>query len=211
MSEQLIDRELLDSVGDNWMICTDNDGVSYGGFAWQPVGQWTECPIWSDKTKADCVSGGLFGQGPGGYGYAKEGARFKFCETGPERISVGGDKIKVRRAKILYTDQAAYDALVYICRGRFQGSLYIGADCKLDALTSVGGYLDIGADCKLDALTSVGGDLDIRADCKLDALTSVGGDLYIGADCKLDALTSVGGSLYIGADCKLDAPNLKRG
>ena len=97
------------------------------------------------------------------------------------------------------------------------GYLYLYDNAKLDApvLTSVGGYLSLYADCKLDApvLTSVGGNLSLNDNAKLDApvLTSVGGYLYLNAGSKLDApvLTSVGGNLSINADAKLDAPNAK--
>ena len=63
-----IDPDALTALGDNWMVRTDNDGEGYRGFRWAPVGEWTECPKWSDKTTDDCESGGLFGQG--GYGGA---------------------------------------------------------------------------------------------------------------------------------------------
>ena len=125
-----IDTDALAALGDNWMIRTDNDGGGYRGFRWAPVGEWTECPRWSDETTADCESGGLFGQGPGGYGYAQAGARFVFCETGPERMAVEGNKVKVRRARILYVGADAFDALFFVTGGIFPGSLNL-RDCTL--------------------------------------------------------------------------------
>ena len=149
----MIDTVMLDKLGDNWMVCTDNDGVSYNGFRWKPIGEWTECPRWSAETKADCESGGLFGQGPGGYGFSKAGDRFKFCETGPERIVVGDDKVKVRTAKILYTGQSAFLALNYKCPS-FGGSFDLRG-CDLKGITlpqSVGGWLDLSG-CDLKGIT----------------------------------------------------------
>ena len=163
----MIDRAYLDSIGDNWMVRTDNDGEGYGGFKWKPAGQWTTCPKWSDETKANCESGGLFGQGPGGYGYAQSGTRFLFCETSGPSISVD-DKIKVREAVIVYVGSEAYEAMVYKCGGVWPGSLDTrGGDTSgLTALTSIGGWLDTG-----------GGDTS-----GLTALTSIGGWLYTGGN-----------------------------
>lgn len=120
-----IDTDALAALGDNWMVRTDNDGEGYRGFRWAPVGEWTECPKWSEKTRADCESGGLFGQGPGGYGHAQPGTRFVFCETGPERMAVEGNKVKVRRARILYVGADAIAALRHVCGDNFAGSLYL--------------------------------------------------------------------------------------
>lgn len=33
----------------NWMIRTDEDGISYGGFRWNPVGEWTHPVIFSES------------------------------------------------------------------------------------------------------------------------------------------------------------------
>lgn len=138
-----IDTDLLDALGDNWMVRTDNDGVGYGGFQWSPVGEWTMCPRWSERTVADCESGGLFGQGPGGYGHAQAGTRMVFCETGPERMSLG-DKVKVRSACIIYTGADAMEALRYACRDGFPGSLYLSRCTMPEGLTlpkTVGGTI----------------------------------------------------------------------
>ena len=182
-----IDTDALAALGDNWMIRTDNDGGGYRGFRWAPVGEWTECPRWSDETTADCESGGLFGQGPGGYGYAQAGARFVFCETGPERMAVEGNKVKVRRARILYVGADAFDALFFVTGGIFPGSLDLRG-CTLPkglALPqTVGDWLDL-SDCTLPeglALPqTVGGWLNLR-DCTLpDGLAlpqTVGGRIY---------------------------------
>ena len=141
-----IDTDALTALGDNWMIRTDNDGEGYGGFRWAPIGEWTECPIWSSATKADCGSGGLFGQGPGGYGHAQSGTRFVFCETGPERVIIDGDKVKVRRARILYVGADAFDALIFVTGGIFPGWLDLSGCTLPEGLAlpqTVGGWLDL--------------------------------------------------------------------
>ena len=146
-----IDKAALDRLGKNWMVRTDNDGLSHDGFRWAPIGEWTECPRWNENTKADCTSGGLFGQGPGGLGYAQPGSRFVFCETKGKRISVKGDKIKVAAAKILYIGIDAFDALNHVCQHSWSGSLDLSG-CDLKGVTlpqSVSGWLDLrGCDLK---------------------------------------------------------------
>ena len=129
-----IDKSLLLSLGDNWMVRTDNDGVSHDGFQWAPIGEWTKCPRWGATTIADCTSGGLFGQGPGGFGHCHRGSRFVFCETAGNRLVVENEKIKVRVARILYVGQDAIDALNFVCHGNFPGSLYLSG-CDLKGIT----------------------------------------------------------------------------
>ena len=133
-----IDKALLDALGYNWMVRVDKDGRGYGGFQWAPVGEWTECPRWSVDTVADYESGGLFGHGPGGgdfrgdgsdfmtggFGVLFAGARFVFCETGPERMVVDPRQVKVRRARILYVGEDAMAALNYVGGGWFPGQFF---------------------------------------------------------------------------------------
>ena len=182
-----IDTDALTALGDNWMVRTDNDGAGYGGFRWAPVGEWTECPRWSEKTRADCESGGLFGQGPGGYGHAQPGTRFVFCETGPERMAVEGNKVKVRRARILYVGADAFDALSFVAGGSFPGALDLRGCTLPEGLAlpqTVGGSLDL-SDCTLPE--------------GLALPQTVGGSLYL-SDCTLPeglALPqTVGGRIY---------------
>ena len=146
----MIDTAYLDSIGDNWMIRMDVDGAGSGGFIWQPLGEWTECPIWSDSTGADCMSGGLFGQGPGGVGDIKPGNRIVFCETGPERISFGG-KVKVRRARIIHVGADAIAALRHVTADNFRGGLDLSGCTLPEGLTlpqTVGGGLYLSG-CKM--------------------------------------------------------------
>jgi len=115
-------KKLIDALGDNWMVRTSNQGKAYGGFQWQRKGEETTAPDWNDS--ATC-GGGLHGQGPGGYGYHHCGDTFEFCETRGKRLCIEGNKIKVQHATILWTGQAAYDALAYACGGNFPGNLRI--------------------------------------------------------------------------------------
>ena len=219
-------RRLLKSG--NWMLRMDDDGVAYGGFRWSPLGEWTETD-WSEK--ATCNSGGLFGQNAKAAGYCKAGTRLVLCETEGNQVVVEGNKIKVKRARIIAINEdipteffavknVSLDLRKYT-GGRLTltsvgGYLHVRPNASLDApaLTSVGGYLDVSENASLDApaLTSVGGSLYVRPNASLDApaLTSVGGYLYVSENASLDApaLTSVGGSLYVSENASLDAPAL---
>lgn len=81
----------------NWMVRADDDGFSHGGFKWNGVGEWTEAPDW---TKEECCGGGLHGQDKDNGGFIC-GSRLVFCETHGKHIPIGGDKIKVKKARIL--------------------------------------------------------------------------------------------------------------
>ena len=135
-------ERMIDSIGDCWMARTSKNGIGYGGFKWEEPGVWTEAPDWDESPT--CKSG-LFGQGPGGFGFAKSGNRFEFCQTGIERVTVDNNKVKAKRARILWTGAEAFAALVYASKQNFPGSLYLrGCDLKGIALPqSVGGSLDI--------------------------------------------------------------------
>ena len=142
----MIDRAYLDSIGDNWMVRTDQDGKGHDGFQWAPIGEWTHCPKWSDATTNDCKSGGLFGQGPRGYGYAQAGTRFLFCETAGGKFVVKGNKVKVQSARILYAGADAMAALCHVTKGTFHGSLDLSGCTLPDGLAlpqTVGGSLDL--------------------------------------------------------------------
>jgi len=136
----------------NWMIRNSNDGVGYGGFKWEPVGEWTTCPKWTrDDT---CEGGGLFGQGPEGMGYMGTGTRFELCETDPIRVSLD-DKIKTPRAKIIAVNQEAFDVFMVLCNGKFAGQLIIpsGVEISAPALAKCGNvYVCEGASFTVPAL-----------------------------------------------------------
>ena len=89
-------KKLLESG--NWMLRFDNEGVSYAGFRWNGIGEWTEAKDW--KEKPECGNG-LHGQSPKGAGYCQPGSRMLLCETKGNQVPIGGDKIKVQYAKIL--------------------------------------------------------------------------------------------------------------
>jgi hypothetical protein len=123
-----------------WMLRMSNDGKSYNGFRWQPLGRWTEAPDWNPEP---ICGGGLHGQGPGGYGYAHSSTRLDLCQTRGPRIIVDGDKVKVQAARIIATDDDALRAALLLCDGAWPGSLYCrGYTGDLSALASVGGPLD---------------------------------------------------------------------
>jgi hypothetical protein len=89
-------KKLYDSG--NWMIRTDNEGISYNGFRWSAIGEWIEAPDWHERPECN---GGLFGQSSIAHGFCKAGSRIVLCETYGPQIIVDGEKVKVRRAKIV--------------------------------------------------------------------------------------------------------------
>lgn len=134
----MIDHELLKNLGDRWMLRHDDDGVSYGGYRCAPTGEWNICPKWNKNTKADCESGGFFGQGPQGAGYLKLGTRVCLCETRGPMFVVDADKVKWREFRILYTGQEALDALDYLTSGKWRGSIVVNAGFRLLLATVTG-------------------------------------------------------------------------
>jgi len=235
-----LDYILLDNLkrSGNWFVRTDTNEKSYGDFQVAPNGKWNKCPKWGEQTKADCTSGGFFGQAPDGWGYAHPGNRFTFCQTRGKRIIVAADKVKVPEFMVLYEDQEAYDALEYVCPD-FRGSLPIcarsGISLTLPALTEVTGYVwaEQGATLTLPALTEVTGYVRAEqgATLTLPALTRVG-DVWAeqGATLTLPALTEVtgyvrayqgatltlpalekAGDVWVNQGAKIDAPKLKPG
>jgi hypothetical protein len=146
--KHLIDETLTETLkrikaSGLWMLRLSKNGISYGGFTWAPVGEWTEAKDW-DPTP-NC-GGGLHGQGPEAHGYGHKGTRYELCETGPERVIVDCDKVKVRTARIIAVDVGALSALAYLCTdGLFPGALNLSEwDHPLPAsLQSIGGYLNV--------------------------------------------------------------------
>jgi hypothetical protein len=133
---QVTEEHIVDVIKKgNWMIRTDVDGKSYGGFKWNGVGKWTEAPDWNDEPV--CI-GGLFGQDASNYGYCKRGNRLLFCETDGHHVPLDGEKIKVRKAKILLVNMIPAGL-------KFKGSLYLKGCTLPDGFTigDVGGSLDL--------------------------------------------------------------------
>ena len=185
-----------------WMLRFDDDGIGHDGFRWSPVGEWTVCPKWTDE--ATCVGGGLFGQGPAEnqYGYCKPGKRLVLAiyDDGAPKI-VDQNKIAVRRAMIVATDEQAWSEIMRLCYGVWPGALDLeGYAHPLPGLTSIGGnaYLR-GYAHPLAGLTSIGGDAHLDGYAHpLPGLTSIGGNAYLrGYAHPLPGLTSIGGNAYL--------------
>ena len=203
MTELEIESAVASAIrSGRWMIRTDDDGVSHGGFRWNPVGEWTEPEVFS--AEATCDSGGLFGQARRASGFGTRMSRVVFCRTGGRRITVGGDKIKTDRAMILLVNDLSS------ARGlRFEASLYLAKCTGLTSLPeglSVEGYLNLEGCTGLTSLPeglSVGGCLNLYGCTGLTSLPgdlSVGGDLYMRGCTGLTSLPeglSVGGILYL--------------
>ena len=161
----------------NWMLRRSDGGESYGGFQWNPVGEWTEAPDW--RPTEECGHG-LHGNGSESIDcYWTEGEDLDFCEYDPEYIVNLGDKIKVKRARILMRNQLPEGL-------KFGGSLnleYIKSIKTLPKNLKIGGSLDLyGTAIKsLPDDLIVGGYLDIR-DTAIKTLPDglkVGGDIFI--------------------------------
>lgn len=193
-----IDTALIDALGDNWMVRTDWDGKSYKGFQWADIGEWTTCPKWSDETIADWESGGLFGQGPGGYGFAKEGNRLVFCETRGKRLpiyysTIHGD-IKVQSARILHVGTDAMAALCHATGGNFPGTIALSGELP-DPLVFpkyVGGAIDLSGTLPACLILPrrVGGNLYLSGVLPDDLVLPrhVGGDIDL-SDCRMGEYT----------------------
>ncbi len=86
----------------NWMVRTDNNGVSANpyanGFKWRKKGLWNEAPDWNETPSC---GGGLHGQSKDAGGFKTDGKRVVFCKTKGKKIIISDDKIKVQKAMIL--------------------------------------------------------------------------------------------------------------
>ena len=120
----------------NWMLRRSNKGRSYGYFQWKPVGEWTEAPDWDPKPEC---GGGLHGNGPKSKGYWTDGRDLDFCEIDPTNmVDLEGNKIKVKRARILLRNELPKDLKV-------GGSLDLCSTQikELPKDLKVGGYLNL--------------------------------------------------------------------
>jgi hypothetical protein len=131
----------LEDTG-NWMVRFSNDGITYNGFQWKPIGEWTIAPDWDETPEC---GGGLHGQGPGGWGYCQPGKRFELVETDKIRVIIDGDKVKTPRAKIIAIDWDAWEKVLLLCDKSFPGSVDLrGYGHPLpEGLTSIGGFVDL--------------------------------------------------------------------
>ena len=145
-------QEVLDSG--NWMLRRSNSGKSYGGFQWEPIGEWTEAPDWNPKKEC---GGGLHGNGPKSSGDWTDGKDIDFCEINPSDMVDLDGKIKVRRSRILL-------------RNQLPEGLKVGGDLDLE-----------GTEIKeLPKGLKVGGSLDLEGTeiKELPEGLEVGGEVY---------------------------------
>jgi hypothetical protein len=159
----------------NWILRRSDNGKSYNGFVWQPIGEWTIAPDWNPR--AEC-GGGLHGNGqktdPGNCFWAT-GSRLEFCEIGEKFVTIGGStgKIKCERARILLINELPAGLHV-------GGSLYLSGTgiTKLPADLRVGGWLDLRGTgtTALPADLHAGGSLDLRN----TGITELPADLRVG-------------------------------
>lgn len=174
LSKQQIQRAVTRCIKQgNWIIRGDNDGISYGGFRWKPVGQWTEAPDWDPEP---VCGGGLHGQDGKHGGYPPPGPRLVFCETKGMHIHIGY-KVKVRMARVLLINTLP-DNLKVDGNLNLQGTQITTLPDNL----KVGGSLDL-ADTQITTLPDnlkVGGNLDLY-ETQITTLPDnleVGGNIY---------------------------------
>jgi hypothetical protein len=183
----------------NWILRRSNNGKSYNGFVWQPIGEWTIAPDWDPR--AEC-GGGLHGNGPktdAGNCFWTTGSRLEFCEIGDKFVTIVGStgKIKCESARILlinslpaglqvggWLDLSGTGFITLPVDLHVGGSLDLRDTgiTELPADLRVGGYLDLSGTgiAKLPANLRVGRWLDLRGTgiTKLPADLRVGGKIY---------------------------------
>src|SRR3990167_841175 len=142
------------NIYNHWMVRNDNNGTSYGGVKWNPIGEWTEASDWS---RALSCGNGLHGQGVSGdttgFGASYDGSRFLFCEIDPLAGVVSlKDKIKCKRAKIIAVNE---DALVLLL-GQLKNNTFSGS-LNLISLESIpsGVTLSAGGNLYLRSLKNL--------------------------------------------------------
>lgn len=97
-----------------WMLRRSDAGESYGGFQWNPIGEWTTAPYWNPEP---VCGGGLHGNGPKSEGYYTDGKDVDFCIVSGQFIVIG-NKGKCKKAMIVLRN-ALPDGL------QVGGSLYL--------------------------------------------------------------------------------------
>jgi len=91
---QKIDEVLKNGM---WMLRRSNNGKSYKGFQWRPVGEWTEAPDWDPLP---ICGGGLHGNTKNCSGFWCDGKDLDFCAV-ENIVKIGSEKIKCQRAMVL--------------------------------------------------------------------------------------------------------------
>ena len=176
-----------------WMVRFSRAGIGHGNYVHAPIGEWAECPRWTDEKT--CDGGGFFGQTMGACGFSHDAPDIEIAEYKGEPKKIGGDKAAVRSMRIIARGQYAMDILAELCDGKWPGSINVseGINC---ALTSIGGDAYIHEGVSVPALTSIGGGADIRDGVSLPALTSIGGYAYIHEGVSVPNLQTVKGKKY---------------
>lgn len=139
----------------NWMVRFSRNGIGYAEYMHAPIGQWAECPGWTNSAK--CDGGGFFGQTMQYCGYRHDALDIEIAEHGGGIKVIRGNKVAVRRMCILARGQDAMDMLAELCGGEWRGSMNIknGIRC---ALTSIGGRAYIREGASVPNLKTVNGE-----------------------------------------------------
>jgi hypothetical protein len=127
MNRAQIDKAVKNAIKTgNWMIRTEKEGgISPSrDFQWEPIGHWTTAPDWDNKPSC---GHGLHGQGSEAGGQGVNAKIVVFCETDGERVVIGGNKIKVPKARRLLVGELPVGLI-------FKSSLDLSG-CELKGIT----------------------------------------------------------------------------
>ena len=81
-----------------WMLRSSKNGTSYNGFKWKHLGKWTEAPDWN---AIPACGNGLHGETSEFHGFGFQYHRLELCEYEGKAVSINGDKVKVKKARII--------------------------------------------------------------------------------------------------------------
>jgi len=166
------------------MLRCDNNGISYNGFKWNPLGQWTEALDWNPEP---VCGGGLHGQTEQCSGFCTRGTRTVLWEIKEPIVPIDEDKVKVHRARIIAVNDLSEFEM------NFKGNLSIHSSglTALPENLKVGGNLNLEGCTGLTALPEnleVGGCLDLT---NCTSLTALPENLKVGRNLNLNGCTGL--------------------
>jgi hypothetical protein len=100
-----ITKEYVQSVVDSghFFLRLSNNGRSYRGFQWNPIGEWTEAPDWNPVR--ECGNGLHGNKHTQKYCTWSNYQDVDFCEYDPSDVADLWDNIKVKHARVLLRNE----------------------------------------------------------------------------------------------------------
>ena len=95
-----------------WMIRSSKNGVSYNDFKWPECGLWIDCPDWDEEPECGC---GFHGETKAHNGSGILYSRLELVEFRGKPIPIDGNKVKVRRARIVAIGNAIPQTAFTLC------------------------------------------------------------------------------------------------